>query len=120
MKVVKSSTSTISLNELQERLRAKSGILLWISPVKPTWRILKGTYQSASDGNDYTYGWVTPYFNRGCDSTNMTVSSLEELIAFISKQLEKVGNQFHWFPTRYDFLEWIRTNYNLKNNCQRW
>ena len=117
MKVVKSSQSTISLDALQERLssRAKSGILLWISPFKPTWRILKGPYQSASDGNDYTYGWVTPYFNRGCDSTDMTVSSIEDLIKFISKQMERIGNQFHWFPTRHDFIEWIsEINHNPK------
>ena len=108
MKVVKSSPSNISLVELQDHLRLKSGILLWVNPVKPTWRILKGPYQSATDGNNYTYGWVSPYFDRGYDNTDLTISSIEDLVKCISKQSERLGNQFHWFPTRHDFIEWIR------------
>lgn len=112
MKVVKSSESVvITLDQLREHLKAKRGILLWLKVYdnEVEWRILKSPYQSAVDGNKYTYGWVSLYFNRGRDNTSMTISSTEELITFMTRQLEKTGDQFHWFPSEHDFHEWIRT-----------
>jgi len=106
MQVVKSSPSTISLDKLRERLREEDGILLW--EYGPTWKFLKGTYQSVLDGNDYSYGWVSLYFDRGYDCTKMqSVSSIEELVKFISKRMEEKGNRFYWFSTERDFVNWI-------------
>jgi len=100
MQVVKSKA--ISIDELREHLKEKREILLWISRIMPSWKILKSDY----DSNKYTYGWVSLYFNRGYDNMNMRISTIEDLINLISNQLEK-GNQFHWFSSINDFYRGV-------------
>ena len=114
MKVVKSSQSIISLDELQERLRENDGILLWIRG--SFWKILKAPHKS-SDGNKYSYGWASLYFDRSNDCANIySVSSTEDLIKFISEEIQDKENQFYWFPSGHDFVKWIReTDYDPRD-----
>jgi len=104
MQVVRSSQGTITLEELRKHLEKNDGVLLWIGRNHPKWRFLKGPYKSASDGNDYSYGWVSLYFHRGHDNTSMyPVSSGKDLIRVISEQMRE-GDQFHWFLSEDEFI----------------
>lgn len=116
MKVVKNENN-ISLDELKDRLEKRNGILVWFCPsTPPVWRFLKGPHSSALDGNTYTYGWVSFYYHRGQDNSNMFDNDLEvktakgasikHLIKFISRRITE-GDQFYWFATEYDLLKWI-------------
>ncbi len=117
MKVVENKNNIV-LDKLKDRLEKGTGILVWFCPSSPpTWRFLKGPYNPASDGNKYSYGWVSFYYHRGQDNSNLFENDLEaktaksanikHLIKFISRRMAE-GDQFHWFATEDDLLEWVR------------
>jgi len=110
MRILKDDKA-MCLSDLKNKLVRKEGILIedssYHGPI-----FLK----SFSNDPDHYYGWVTLWFNRGKDCSNMGVVSIDGLIEYIVNST----NNFFWFSSMEEAIQWLYNKkiFGRREKCQ--